>query len=95
MQVQSVKIEYDSHGSAVVMRVGAIGSELMEPLSFPFELPGPNIELAGMDEASFDRMLAEPPRHCPANVRAGSQVLARALYLCVRRAGPRLIDPRS
>ena len=59
MQVQSVKIEYDGHGRAVVMRVGAIGSELMEPLSFPFELPGPNIELAGMDEASFDRMLAE------------------------------------
>jgi len=59
MHIQSVKIEYDEAGRAVVMRVGAIGSELMEPLSFPFELPGPNTDLAGMDEASFNRMLAE------------------------------------
>lgn len=58
MQVQSVKVEFDAAGHAVCMRVGAVGSELMEPLSFPFELPGANADLAGMDEASFNEMLA-------------------------------------
>ena len=57
MQVQSVQVDYDADGRPVLMRVGAIGSELMAPLSFPFELPGPNADLAGMDEASFNQML--------------------------------------
>lgn len=58
MQVRSIEIEYDANGCPVLMRVGAIGSELMPPLNFPFELPGPNAQLAGMDEESFERMLA-------------------------------------